>query len=131
MNMNFYTTLSNKEALTLGERLSLGLTNTLLGLLIIFLVLTILFGAVKLFAILLPKLTEKKKDSKSKAPQTDKSAESISKTPAAHPAAADNGAVIAAITAAVSLLLEEEGQEPTGFRVVSFRRSDERKSAKH
>ena len=131
MNMNFYTTLSNEEALTLGERLTLGLTNTLLGLLIIFLVLTILFGAVKLFAILLPKLTEKKKDSKSKAPQADKSAESIAKAPAAHPAAADNGAVIAAITAAVSLLLEEEGQEPTGFRVVSFRRSDERKSAKH
>lgn len=131
MNMNFYTTLSNEEALTLGERLSLGLTNTLLGLLIIFLVLTILFGAVKLFAILLPKLTEKKKGNKSKEPQTDKSAESIAKAPAAHPAAADNGAVIAAITAAVSLLLEEEGQEPTGFRVVSFRRSDERKSAKH
>ena len=131
MNMNFYTTLSNEEALTLGERLSLGLTNTLLGLLIIFLVLTILFGAVKLFAILLPKLTEKKKDSKSKAPQTDKSAESIAKAPASHPATADNGAVIAAITAAVSLLLEEEGQDPTGFRVVSFRRSDERKSAKH
>ena len=66
MNMNFYTTLSNEEALTLGERLSLGLTNTLLGLLIIFLVLTILFGAVKLFAILLPKLTEKKKAAKAK-----------------------------------------------------------------
>ena len=131
MNMNFYTTLSNEEALTLGERLSLGLTNTLLGLLIIFLVLTILFGAVKLFAILLPKLTEKKKDSKSKEPPTNKSAESIAKAPAAHPAATDSGAVIAAITAAVSLLLEEEGQEPTGFRVVSFRRSDERISAKH
>ena len=91
MNMNFYTTLSNEEALTLGERLSLGLTNTLLGLLIIFLVLTILFGAVKLFAILLPKLTEKKKGSKSQESQTDKSAESIAKAPAAHPAAADNG----------------------------------------
>ena len=66
--MNFYTTLSNEEALTLGERLSLGLTNTLLGLLIIFLVLTILFGAVKLFAILLPKLTEKKKEEAPAAP---------------------------------------------------------------
>ncbi len=36
---------------------------------------------------------------------------------------ADDGALIAAITAAVSLVLEAEGKDPKGFRVVSFKRT--------
>ncbi len=35
----------------------------------------------------------------------------------------DDGAVIAAITAAVSMVLASEGKDPRGFRVVSFKRS--------
>ena len=35
----------------------------------------------------------------------------------------DDGAVIAAITAAISMMLESEGKDPRGFRVVSFKRS--------
>ena len=39
----------------------------------------------------------------------------------------DDGELIAAITAAISLMLESEGKDPRGFRVVSFRRSSSRK----
>lgn len=39
----------------------------------------------------------------------------------------DDGEIIAAITAAISLMLEGEGGAPRGFRVVSFKRSNVRK----
>ena len=35
----------------------------------------------------------------------------------------DDGAVVAAFTAAISMMLESEGKDPRGFRVVSFKRS--------
>ena len=106
---------------TLGDKAMFALENSVLGLLIVFSVLAVLFIVVRIVAGVFGAKSEKKAVEKAPAP-----------TPTPTPAPApitDDGEIIAAITAARSLMLEAEGKDPRGFRVVSFRRSSTRKNS--
>ena len=109
---------------TMNDKVMFALENSLLGVIIVFAVLALLSLVVKLVAsILSPK--------EKKAPAEKASAPTPTPAPAPTPAAAtsDDSEIVAAITAAISLVLESEGKDPNGFRVVSFRRSSTRKNS--
>lgn len=118
------TTALASEALpeTLSDKAMFALENSVLGLVIVFAVLAILFIVVKIVASIMGKGGEKKSAEAKPTP----AAPTAPPTPAPVPQT-DDGEIIAAITAAISLMLEAEGKDPRGFRVVSFRRSTSRK----
>ena len=110
---------------TMNDKVMFALENSFLGVLIVFAVLALLSLIVKLVASV---LTPKEK----KAPVEKTVAPTPTPAPAPAPAsstASDDGEIVAAITAAISLVLESEGKDPNGFRVVSFRRSSTRKNS--
>ena len=108
---------------TLGEKVMFALQNSALGMLIVFAVLALLFIIVRVVSGILG-ATEAKKNAKKEAAPTPET----ETAPATAPAPVSNdGEIVAAITAAISLMLEAEGKDPAGFRVVSFRRSSTRK----
>ena len=91
---------------------------TLLGMVAIFSVLAILWGVIELLhsGLNLPAKRKAKKASTA-SPMTD-----VLPTTDDQPNETDDGAIVAAITAAITAARDEEGQT-TGFRVVSFRRT--------
>ncbi len=97
-----------------GERASKAGTVSLLGMLAIFGVLALLWGAIELFHFGITAAQNKK------AKQPDENKE-VTQLPSVKETA-DDGALVAAITAAITAARAEEGNT-TGFRVVSFRRS--------
>ena len=116
------TSLAAENPESLAEKGIYALENSALGIIITFSVLILMAIVVRIVAGV---INGKKK--------TDRSVEAPvpTPTPAAAPTpvptATDDGELIAAITAAISLMLESEGKDPRGFRVVSFRRSSSRK----
>ena len=107
-------------ALSFGDRLAYAGRMTLIGMLTIFVALSVLWGALVLVRMALA------------AADKRRAAKSLAAVPVAAPEAApapvaptaDNGEVVAAFTAAISLMLaEENGGVTPRFRVVSFRRS--------
>lgn len=108
----------------LPERISYAGTLTLLGMLVIFAVLSIVWLAIVLMRLAL--------NGSEKKPETHKSAPVVpaqEKAPEIIPAQApvsDDGAILAAITAAIAVAWESEHPN-TGFRVVSYRHLDARK----
>lgn len=120
---------------TFGERAGVAGSVTLLGMVAIFAVLTILWIVIEVLHRVLNR--GKKTDAPAApAPQAApaKPAKAVpapeKKTPAkaAAPAGTDD-ALIAVITAAVAAAMEEEGYTG-GFRVVSFRRTQNRRSGR-
>ena len=125
------------QGLTASERTSTAGIVTLQGMLSIFAVLAILWGATELMHRILHK--DKKPVAKqandgakaSKASQTKESAAVPNEQDAAVAAAIaatlaayeDNGAIVAAITAAITAARAEEG-DTGAFRVVSFKRAN-------
>lgn len=114
------------QGLSWGERSSTAGIVTLQGMLTIFAVLAILWGAVELMHRLLHKDGKKtaKKQTADKATPTPNAedaavAAAIAATLAAYE---DSGATVAVITAAITAMREEEGCTD-GFRVVSFKRA--------
>ena len=110
--------LSYKIPETFGERAVDALTMLVKGMLMIFLVLAILMVVL----MVMQKFFDAKKAPK-EAKQEEAKAAPVAATPA--PVAEDNGAIVAAITAAIAMTLaEEQGTAPaaSGFRVVSFKR---------
>ena len=104
---------------TFGERAVDALTMLVKGMLMIFLVLAILMVVL----MVMQKFFDAKKAPKA-AKQEEAKAAPVAKAPA--PVAEDNGAIVAAITAAIAVTLaEEQGTAPaaSGFRVVSFKRA--------
>ena len=97
---------------------------TLLGMVAIFAVLSLLW---LLIEVLHRALTKKESP---KAPETH-AFQPKAPAPVAEPApvAVDDGALVAAITAAISAAMAEEGYTG-GFRVVSFKRSSVRKNGR-
>lgn len=115
--MNTVTLLSG---MNLGERFAYAGRMTLIGMATVFAALAILWGALALFRRALER-GKAPKESKPAAP-----AAPLVNAPVPAPAvqATDNGELVAAITAAVSLMLaEENGGRVPNFRVVSFRRA--------
>lgn len=106
----------------MGERMALGLQTTLLGLGTVFAVLVILMLVLWLFRLFFYTIPNRKQQSAAAAP-----------APEAAPAAptiesTDDGALAAAITAAVAAYLDAEAAEQSNasapaFRVVNFRRA--------
>ena len=106
----------------LPERVSYAGTVTLLGMLVIFSVLSIVWLAIVLMRTVLNR--------SDKAPVQHEShvapvPATVTPPPAQKPVT-DDGAVLAAITAAIAVVWESENPN-TGFRVVSYRHLDARK----
>ena len=118
------TALAAENPQTMTEKAMYALENSLLGILITFSVLVVLCLVVKIAANILRGKKENKTSNDSPVAPAPAPAPHSAPTPVA---TADNGELIAAITAAISLMLEAEGKDPRGFRVVSFRRSSQRK----
>lgn len=105
-----------KDPRPFGERAGEAGIVSLLGMAAIFGVLALLWGAIELFHVC---VSAAQKGKAKKQAQTE--------APAPAPVqpeepTADDGALVAAITAAIAAARTEEGNT-TGFRVVSFRRS--------
>lgn len=121
---------------TFGERAGVAGSVTLLGMIAIFAVLTILWGVIE---VLHQALNRGKQKDAPAAPaakaapapvKAPKPAPAEQKPAAAAPAPAQNDdALVAVISAAVAAAMEEEGYTG-GFRVVSFRRTQNRRSGR-
>ena len=118
--------LAAENPQTLAEKAMYALENSLLGVIITFSVLAVLFIIVKLAGNILSRNKNEAK-AESKTAPTVPSAPPTPTPAATAPKTGDDGEIIAAITAAISMMLEAEGKDPRGFRVVSFRRSSSRK----
>ena len=114
------TTLS-ATAMTLGERIAYSGRMALIGILTIFVALATLWGALALFRAVLVAVERRKASTAAKAPDKAPVAPTVGQ---AAPAAPDEGAIVAAITAAISeVLASENGGTVPAFRVVSYRRT--------
>lgn len=109
--------LTATGTLGFGERASTAGIVTLQGMLTIFLVLSILWGAIEIMHRVLHK--DKKETKKESAPAAAP-APVVTPTPVE---VQDDGAIIAAITAAIMAMRSESG-ESSAFRVVSFKRAN-------
>ena len=117
---DFYLAAS-EGAMTFGEKMALGGQVTLLGIGTVFAVLAILWGLVELLHLILSPLSGKKKEKKKEPiPAPVETAT----TPAAAPA--DDLGIVAVITAAIAAA---SGSSPSSFRVVSFKRANNRFSS--
>ena len=122
---DFYLAAAAAEAMTFGDQMALGGQVMLLGIGTVFAVLAILWGLVELLHLILSPLSgEKKKKSKEPAPAPVEAAPAPAPVPASAPA--DNLEIIAVITAAVAAA---SGSSPSSFRVVSFKRANNRFSS--
>ena len=111
------------QALTMGERVTMGLQVLLFGMAVVFSVLILIWGILVLFRVIFYDIPNKKKAPakpaetapvKEAAPEPEPVPETIEEPEA------DEAEVVAAITAAVALMLDKP---QTSFRVVSFRRT--------
>ena len=104
-------------AMSFGDRLAYAGRMTLIGMVTIFVALSILWLALVLFRRAIEYKTAPK-ESKPVAPAAPAPA------PVVAPASTNDGEIVAAITAAISLMLaDENGGKVPNFRVVSFRRT--------
>jgi sodium pump decarboxylase gamma subunit len=111
--MNVWIAAAVRYNGTFGENAKSAGTVTLLGMATIFAVLALLWGVVQLLHLVMPKQKEKKPKAQTAETQV---------APAVEKPTEDDGAIVAAITAAILAARTEEGIT-TGFRVVSFRRA--------
>ena len=104
------------------ERLALAGQMTLLGMGMIFAVLSILWGVLAIFKLIFAKPEKKAKP----APAAPKAEPVVVPEPVVAPAATDDAELIAVLTAAIAAYEASLGNEvaPGGFRVVSFRRAN-------
>lgn len=116
---NFYLSAATSEVMTLSDKMALGGRVMLLGIGTVFAVLAILWGLVELLHLLLNPISDKKSN-KSKEPTP------IETAPAPVPAPASDLEIIAVITAAIAA---SSGTSPSSFRVVSFKRANNRFSS--
>jgi len=107
-----------------GENTKEGLLHTLLGMLIIFVALAILWGVIELFRFVFERVTSSKKRA---VPPSDPAEQPQTAAAETAEPEQDDSELIAVITAAVAAYLDK----PQGsFRVVSFKRMDDGRSGK-
>jgi Na+-transporting methylmalonyl-CoA/oxaloacetate decarboxylase gamma subunit len=98
------------------DRIIEGGKYSFLGFATVLAVLALICGILSIFGLVFGK----KKETKPVAP-------SVPEVPVENTVVSDDGAIVAAITAAISAILAEEAanenREPDGFRVVSFKRA--------
>ena len=121
---------------TFGERAGVAGSVTLLGMVTIFAVLAILWGVIEVLHRVLNR--GGKTDTPAAKPaapvakpaaEAKKPAQATQTVKATETARRDDGELVAVITAAVAAAMEDEGYTG-GFRVVSFRRTQNRKSGR-
>ena len=114
-----------------AQRIEYAITVTLQGMLMIFAVLSILWGVVSLMKVFLHDIPQKRAAKKQALSAAVAEAAAPAEQPAEQPAEIapvadeDEGEIVAAITAAIAVMLQSEeykGQFESGFRVVSFTR---------
>ena len=115
---------SADQAMDIGERVTMGLQVTLFGMAVVFSVLLLIWGILVLFRIIFYDIPNRKTAAAKPAesapvaePAPEPESESV---PVSGEPEGDEAEVVAAITAAVSLMLDKP---QTSFRVVSFRRT--------
>jgi sodium pump decarboxylase gamma subunit len=106
--------------MTLPERISYAGTLTLLGMLVVFSVLAVVWLAIVLMRVILVTAEKTPKKENESAPASNPAPVQ------AQPVPNDDGALLAAITAAIAVVWESE-HPGTGFRVVSYRHVGSRK----
>ena len=127
MNMNFMIgALASMNTPPIGERVAEGFEIFVLGMLMVFAVLALLWGVLAIFKIVFYDIPQKKKENAERAADQAVKAEDTKPAPVAVAPIEDNGAIVAAITAALTAYFAESGEYSGGFRVVSFRKSQTR-----
>ncbi len=115
---------AEETQLAFGERVSLFGEVSLLGMVTVFLVLSVLWGLVALIGHFFDRY-QKKKNAASLQAASDAAPTADAETAAARTASSD-GALVAAITAAIACYIAQDDalreEYDGGFRVVSFRR---------
>lgn len=112
--MNLFYVLADKP---LGERTVEALQDSLIGMLVVFLSLSVLWAVIEIFHAVVSRVTGKSK--KPDSEPTEQTTAPVTVVPETQPAD-DDAAIVAAITAAISLSIDA----PVGsFRVVSFKRN--------
>lgn len=115
--------LAKVDVPPLGERVVEGLQTLVLGLGMVFAVLALLWGVLAIFKVIFYDIPEKRKKSKQGKIKAE-AVPSVVSTPALTSAPVqDDGAIVAAITAALTEYFVENGAYTNGFRVVSFKKS--------
>ena len=116
---------STAEKMPIGERVTYALQVSLIGMLAVFAVLTIIWGALVLMRIVIEAIT-KQKNKKNKGSDTNEPAVEVSAEEASS-VDYDDEQLVAVITAAVAAARADEakkdGRTAGGFRVVSFKRT--------
>lgn len=124
--MLFSLAATGAEELSFSQRLSQAGIVSLQGMLTIFLVLIILWGAIEVMHSVLHRKKKKKKIKTFIKPSAATEKPSEASEAKAFGTPEDDGAVVAAIVAAIRAMRAEEGN--TGaFRVVAFKRADSAK----
>lgn len=114
--MNLFYVLADVSK-PIGERTVEALQDTLIGMLVVFLALSVLWAIIEIFHAVVSRATGKSKMLDSTP--TEQTSAPATVIPEAQPDE-DDAAIVAAITAAISLSIDA----PVGsFRVVSFKRS--------
>ena len=123
--MNVFALAVSPDATNLpfGERALTALIVSLQGMLTIFLVLALLWGAIEALHFALVGRKEKAAKKAAPAPEAAPAPTPAPEAASAPAPVADDGAIVAAITAAISAQLASEGYTG-GFRVVSFKRAN-------
>ena len=104
-----------KNAAPLSERIVMGLETAFLGMGVIFMVLIILWAVLSIFKLVFYRPASNGKKIKD-SPEPEIASESILQ----EDVRSDDGELVAAITAAISVMIDKP---ETSFRVVSFRRT--------
>lgn len=110
-----------EEAMSLSERASLAGIVSLEGMVVIFVALTLLWIAIEILHLSLHHKSKAESAAKASAPASESKSVASAPVPTVAQAPAGDDALIAAITAAISAAMAEDGYTG-GFRVVSFKR---------
>lgn len=119
---SFFTSLIGEPVLTMEEKLSLSGEMLLKGLGTVFMVLVILWAILSIMGKIFGAQQNKTAAPKKTAPKEEPKVEPAPAVPAAP--VSDDGALIAAITAAIEAYRAGEGSGNLPFRVVSFKRKN-------
>lgn len=117
--------------MTFGERFGYAIQGTATGMLMVFAVLSLLWGIVSLSKLFLYDLPNRKAENKKKKRAAALSSSDVVSTPESAPAEEsesyeDDGEIAAVITAAIAAMIDSgdyKNEFAGGFRVVSFKRS--------
>lgn len=117
-----FAALAAAAEMSTADKISEGLKVVLLGMATVFVVLAVLWFILYLFKVFF----YREKSSEPKKAAAPAPVKTAAPAPAPAPVAAptDDGALIAAITAAIAAYTADDASFASGFRVVSFRRSE-------